>query len=212
MSQRTYRTFQALILAALGIFLLSKVWDGSILFYINQRFVIFVLLAGLGLIVLSQIVLRSRPPVQADEEDTVDDYGDQDYIDHNPNERQGWMLWLLALPILIGILIPEHSLESNIRENPVINPNAGIVVSGSEPWAVPQILSKQRFVFDWHQSFYNQRETSNDIADVTGFIDHNSRMSQDQLTVSRFAFTCCVVDASAFLWVSPCDLFCPPCF
>jgi hypothetical protein len=37
MSLRAYRTFQGLVLAALGLFLLSKLWDGSVLLYINQR-------------------------------------------------------------------------------------------------------------------------------------------------------------------------------
>lgn len=195
MSLRTFRTFQAMILASLGIFLLSKVWNGNILFYINQRFVIFVLLAGLGFIVLSQVLLRARPPVQADEDALIHDHDDHD--DHNHGERQGWVLWLVALPVLMGILIPKHPLGTNVLENRGINTGAGIVARGSSSTAVLQIPSSQRSVLDWYQSFYNGLETSGEMADITGFVYHDARLGQNQFMVGRFIIICCVADASA---------------
>jgi hypothetical protein len=64
MSLRAYRTFQGLVLAALGLFLLSKLWDGSVLLYINQRFVWLVVFAAIGLVILSQVILQNRLPAR----------------------------------------------------------------------------------------------------------------------------------------------------
>ena len=57
MSDHRYTTFQGLITAGLGFWLLLRVWDGTILFYINQRFVLLVLLAALGLLLLAQPIV-----------------------------------------------------------------------------------------------------------------------------------------------------------
>ena len=60
MKARRYRAFQALLLALTGFFLLERVWSGKILLYINQRYVLLVLLAAVGLIILAQVVFEER--------------------------------------------------------------------------------------------------------------------------------------------------------
>ena len=65
MSLRTQRSLQALILAALGVFLLQKILSGTLFWYINQRFMILVLAAGLGLLALAQMVFQSLRPSTA---------------------------------------------------------------------------------------------------------------------------------------------------
>ena len=61
MSLRGYRLFQGLLMALLGLFLLSRLRDGRILLYLNQRFVWLVLLAALVLLGMAQVVLQARP-------------------------------------------------------------------------------------------------------------------------------------------------------
>ena len=61
MTPRTYRTYQALILGAAGIFLLFGVMDGRFIEYIHQRSVMLVVLAAAGMLILAQLVLRERP-------------------------------------------------------------------------------------------------------------------------------------------------------
>ncbi len=102
MSLRTYRAFQALILGGQGVLLFSKVMDGGVLLYINQRFVMLVFLAALALILMAQFILRERPTIS--EEDIRTDSGEA----RRQAGRQVWILWLLALPLLVGLLVPEH--------------------------------------------------------------------------------------------------------
>lgn len=101
MSLRTYRTYQALILGGLGVYLFSKVLDGGILLYINQRLVILEFLAALALILMAQFILRERPTIP--EEGVRADSGEA----WRQNSRQVWFLWLLALALLVGLLAPE---------------------------------------------------------------------------------------------------------
>jgi len=103
MTPRTYRTYQALILGAAGIFLLFGVMDGRFIEYIHQRSVMLVVLAAAGMLILAQLVLRERPAPEESSEQA-------ESRPHGPagGNRQGWMLWLMALPLLIGVLTPER--------------------------------------------------------------------------------------------------------
>jgi uncharacterized repeat protein (TIGR03943 family) len=185
MSLRAYRTFQALILAVLGIYLLSKVYDGRILLYINQRFVLLVLLAALGLIALAQVVLRERPAV-----------GSQAV--EKPAGRPGWTLWLIALPILVGLLVPERPLGASAISNRGINTGAGLTASpGSSAIEAVEIPSTQRSVLDWIRIFNAGQSTQGEMADVVGFVYHDGRLAANQFLVGRFSIACCVADAVA---------------
>ena len=207
MSLRAYRTFQALILAALGIFLMSKIMDGRILLYINQRFVLLVLLAALGLIFLAQLVLSERPALQDDPEGLEHPGHDHSGCDHTCHDhsheageqRQGWVLWLVALPLFIGVLVPERPLGVSALENRGINTNANMSVRGGASLAL-QIPSTQRTVLDWLRVFNESTDSQayeSQPADVTGFVYHDARLEGSHFMVGRFTLACCVADATA---------------
>jgi putative membrane protein len=199
MNLRTYRTLQALILGGLGIFLFSKVVDGRILFYINQRFVILVFLAAIMLILLAQLVLRERPSVQ--EEEVAHPHHDhaQDGHEHGGNQRQGWALFLLALPVLIGVLVPNRSLSASAVAMRGINTSSNLSVSGGSAQTL-EIPSNERSILDWLRLFNETSDgesLSGQEADVTGFVYHDARLGADQFMVGRFTIACCVADAAA---------------
>jgi hypothetical protein len=50
MTRRSYRAFQALILAGLGIFLIDKIWTGTLFWYINARFMPLTVIGALGVL------------------------------------------------------------------------------------------------------------------------------------------------------------------
>jgi putative membrane protein len=193
MGKRSYRTFQALILAGLGLFLLNKVWSGSILLFINRRFVLPVFLASLLLIILSQIIFRERPAPG------MDTSLDENEPEQDAEARSGWNLWWLALPVIVGILVPIHSLGSYSAGQRGVNLNAPLV-SGANTAQVLSIPSEQRSVLDWVQAFHTSADLSRYAGlpvDVTGFVYHDPRLPAGEFMVSRFAVTCCVADALA---------------
>ena len=57
MLSRPYRAFQSLILVLLGLFLLNKIWNGTVFWYINERFLPLTLIGALGLIWLARALL-----------------------------------------------------------------------------------------------------------------------------------------------------------
>jgi putative membrane protein len=201
LSLRTYRTFQALILAALGLFLLFKISDGRILLYINQRFVILVLLGGLGLVILSQVVLRERPPIDPEPDGSPaaqpEDHDEHDHKhdEHDHEPRRAWGLWLLALPLLIGLLIPQKALDASAIYNRGVNIGSGLAVPGS---LASQIPEEQRSVLDWIQLSSADTPIVGGRADVSGFVYHDPRLEESIFLVGRFTIACCVADAAAY--------------
>lgn len=144
MSLRAYRTFQALILGGLGVFLFSRVMDGGILLYINQRLVILEFLAALALILMAQFILRERPTIPA--EGVRTDSGEA----WRQDSRKVWFLWLLALPLLVGLLVPEHPLHTgDIEERSLTTASSDIYansagVGGVKCREAPGFLDGQR--------------------------------------------------------------------
>jgi len=196
MNLRTYRTLQALILAGLGIFFLIRIGDGRILLYINQRFVFLVLLGAIGLLAIAQVVLRSRPSVE--QEDHA--HEEHDNGDHAHENRSGLALWVIALPLLVGVLLPARPLGSLAAAMRGMNTNAPLSAGASTGVQVADLPSDQRTVLDWLRLFEQTPDLtslSGQSADVTGFIYHDIRLEGGQFMVARFSLTCCVADATA---------------
>lgn len=198
MSLRTQRSLQALILAALGIFLLQKILSGTLFWYINQRFMLLVLAAGVGLLILAQMVFQSlRHKPGAPEPD------DHAAHDHPPGHAQGtlpvWGLVVVALPVLLGVLIPARPLGTSAIANKGVNTNAPIA-AGSGATVTLAIAPENRTVLDWVRVFnYESDPTVFDgqPVDVVGFVYHDPRLPEGQFLVGRFALNCCVADATA---------------
>lgn len=194
MNLRTYRTLQALILAGLGIFFLVRIGDGRILLYINQRFVFLILLGAIGLLAIAQVVMRSRPAPEPQDHDQQD----HDHGDHSHDTRSGFALWVIALPLLVGVLLPARPLGSLAAATRGMNTNAPL--SAGTTNQVNDLPSDQRTVLDWLRLF-EQTSDLNTLtgqpADVAGFIYHDIRLEAGQFMVGRFSLTCCVADATA---------------
>lgn len=192
MNLRTYRTYQAMIMAGLGLFLLFKVSDGRILLYINQRFVILVLLAALALLAMAQVALRERPSVAEVEASDTEGHS-------HHGQRAGWTLWVLALPLLVGLLIPQRPLGASAIQSRGLN--LGAVAGNLRPdltGVSDGIPESQRDVIHWVRLASEGTDISGARADVTGFVIHDPRLEEQSFLIGRFAITCCVADATAY--------------
>jgi putative membrane protein len=195
MSLRSYRAFQALILAGLGIYLFSKIMDGRILLYINRRFVILVFLAALGFIFLAQLIFRERQKMNMD----FNEPGEPHTHEHEEHSRQGWMLWLVAIPLIIGLLAPQRSLSVSALQMRGINTNSTLAIRSGATRAL-DIPSTERSVLDWIRAASEEPDeklVAGQMADVTGFVYHDLRLGKTQFMVGRFSIACCVADAVA---------------
>jgi uncharacterized repeat protein (TIGR03943 family) len=205
-SIRTVRSLQALILAGLGLFLLSKIWTGTLYWYINQRFLLLILAAAVGLLALAARVLpRPRAPAAAahtHDHDHADDHehaAEPEHAPAAPSAAPLWGLLFLAIPVALGVLVPARPLGSAAIANKGINTTAPLTAGGGDPVQL-DLASTDRNVLDWVRAFNYAADPSTFAgqgADVTGFVYHAAELPQDQFLVSRFAVTCCSADATA---------------
>jgi putative membrane protein len=199
--QRGYRTFQALVLGALGIFLLARIGDGGILRYINQRSLLLVLGAALGLLLLAQVLLQARGPAGAVEKHEHPGEVDGSTAGREPVDEakgRGWGLWLLALPLMIGLLLPQRTLGYSAALLRGLGTIGAPRTSALNGLSVPP---EQRDVLEWIRAL----ETSLDPAalagqpaDVVGFVYRDGRTPAGHFYAARFSILCCAADASAF--------------
>ncbi len=213
MSDHRYATFQGLITAGLGFWLLLRVWDGTILFYINQRFVLLVLLAALGLLLLAQMLFRQlaqrrqrlltaavQPPYALEEADghVHEHEHDRDH-GHEHVARQGSSLLWIALPLVLGLLFPPKPLDASAVANRGISTSAAVsrTASGGMVLGIPP---EERTILDWlyaAEDSPNPAELDGLPAVVTGFVVRDVGMAADQFLIGRFTITCCVADSAA---------------
>lgn len=205
MNIRSYRTFQGLVVAVLGVFLFSLVYSGNILLYINRRFVLLSFLAAILLIILSQVIMRERPAPDQDRDEAA---GHETHL--HTERRSSWSLWWLALPVLVGVLIPARPLGSFTAGQRGINLSASLTTSRAALSSALGIPTQERSVLDWIRvvdGSGDPQKYAGQTVDVTGFVYHDPRLPNGQFMVGRFAVTCCVADALAIgmpvQWSSP---------
>jgi len=185
---RAYRTFQALILGGLGIYLLSLVGDGRILLYINQRFTPLAAGAAIGFLFLAQAVLKARPAAP----------GRESSASVEGNEYSSTALWLLALPLLVGLLVPQRALGATAAS--LRGVRAGLELNLDAGKAALAVPPRERNVMEWMQALAAAPDPASlhgEPVDITGFVVRTPGMSENRLVVTRFSVTCCVADAAA---------------
>jgi uncharacterized repeat protein (TIGR03943 family) len=210
---------QALILAALGLFFLQKIWSGTLFWYINQRFFILTLLAGAGFLALAQVIsgvrmrgkaapIRVKPLPEHDDREGVHPRAHTSTLPHSHphtstpphshSHTSPWALLLVALPVILGVLVPARPLGSSALANKGLNAAAPLTASAGDPVRL-DIAPAERTVLDWVRAFNYEADPTvfaGQPADVVGFVFHDSRLGQTQFFAGRFAVSCCVADAA----------------
>jgi len=183
---RLHRSFQALILALLGLFLLNKLWNGTVLWYINSRFLPLTVIGAFGLLWLAQVRLANLQSTGEAEQT------------HHESSPSTWGLLVLTLPILLGVLIPPAPLGASAVANRGFAAMAPARAGGSP--AQLEILPADRTVLDWVRAFNFAADPTayvGEPADVIGFVYHDPRLAAGEFLLARFTLTCCVADAAA---------------
>ncbi|HNB52407.1 MAG TPA: TIGR03943 family protein [Anaerolineales bacterium] len=197
MNPKTYRTLQILILVSLGIFLAQKLISGSLYYYINQRFFGLVWFGVAGFLFLAFILFRARGEAQAHEHEHEHEHDH----DHDHEEKGAlWALFLVALPVLLGVLIPASPLGASAIGNRGISANAPLTFDASGSLFQLEVPPNDRTILDWVRMYNFSQDPAEMIgqaADVVGFVYQDPRLSEGQFMVGRFTLSCCVADAFA---------------
>ncbi len=185
--QRFLKTF---ILLAFGLFLFTRVTEGVITYYINERFILLTLLAASGFVVVSYSVWE------------MEQRGGHGH-GHSPGQLT-WLGWLIvAMPLLLGWLVPAQPLRATAVANREINMAASssnlptIPASGqTTTTAVDDTLSWN--ILDWLDAFQSSGSGAfyGQEVQLIGFVYRDERFAEDSFMIARFALSCCVADAS----------------
>ena len=194
MSARLYRTLQALLLFGLFLFLIMKIINNQLVWYINLRFVTLTIIGIVFLVILvqrlfSEALVSGR---QAREEE----HHEHDGHDHPPSLLN---LGIMLIPLLIGVLIPARPLDSSAVAAKGLTTSSPLISSDASNQAF-EMPSEQRNVLDWIQLFHFEEELSPYLgqpASVVGFVYFDERLPDGQFFVSRFILSCCAADGYA---------------
>jgi uncharacterized repeat protein (TIGR03943 family) len=170
MSNRAYRTYQALILVALGLMLLSRVWEGSVLYSASAPYIAFSLAGGIGLLVLGEITFTRGRPVSG--------------VTRPQHRSYGRLLWL-ALPVALVLVLPDLPLGSGGLPSRGVN-LAVPQKSGRDPIAS---LSVHSNIYDWvgaYQKAGDPSQLDGQFADVIGFVAHVPGLTGNQFLLVRY--------------------------
>ena len=122
------------------------------------------------------------------------------HTDHNqPSEMPGNALIILAIPLILGILVPVHPLSTSSLNTRGMSLSAPVSI-GQQSIKTMEIAPDDRTVLDWIKIFNYEKDLSSYLgksANVIGFVYHDPRLKTGQFMLGRFAITCCVADAFA---------------
>lgn len=194
------QTIKVVLLIALGIFLLSRLLNGTLSFYIHPRFNVLTLLTAVGLMGLGLAYAIQQRRQSAHEHDHDHEHEHEHVHSHDVS----WAgLLLLAIPVLLGLLVEPRPLGASALQNREINIGRDVsLVSANAPEGSEMSVianAGERNILDWLYLFQRSSEPTafnGEEAHVVGFVYQDERFTETQFMVSRFTVSCCVADAA----------------
>ena len=201
---RLQSVLKSLALFGLAIFLYTRIVNGSLLFYINERFAWFTLAAAIGLALVAVSYQPAwRRVAHRDDAHEHADYEHAEY-DHAGHEHAGhdhglsWRgLFIVMLPVMLGILIPPRPLGVSALATREVSVGA---VAGM-PAAIRAATAKtdaEKNILDWAYEFQSAdlKQVVGREADVIGFVYKDEQFGDSAFSVARYVVSCCVADAA----------------
>ena len=186
---------KALVLIATGLFLYSRVFNDSILFYINQRFVTLTVAASVGFILVAVSYYR-RSLGQAEAGDHDHDHGPDEKHEHGNLSWVGWVI--VAIPVVFGLFVRPQPLGAAAVGNREVNVSAMTSVTAPSSDGRINLQVGEKTIVDWLVEFQRKEPSAfaGEEASVIGFVYSDERFGEDRFLVGRFILSCCVADAS----------------
>lgn len=203
-SVRLQNTIKALLLIGLGLFLYSRLMNGTLFYYINERFMGFTILAVIGLLIVGLSYRYNNPQPETTAE--VHDHSHEHAHDHAGHSHG--LTWggtfLVALPMLLGLLIPPQPLGAAALSNrdmdiQLSNSNQR-VTSASAIVRQREKAPTDKNVLDWWRDFRTIPNANTALAGqpvkAIGFVYKDEQFGPETFMLIRFTVSCCVADAS----------------
>lgn len=204
-SIRLQNTLKALLLIGLGLFLYSRLMNGTLFYYINERFMGFTIIAVVGLLVVGLSYRYSNPQsAQATQSSEHDDH-DHDHTGHSHSHGLTWGgALLVALPMVLGLLTPPQPLGvaalNNRDMNLQLNGSTQRVASTNSIVRQRAKAALDKNILDWWRDFRTVPNANTALAGqpvkAIGFVYRDDNYGPNTFMLIRFTVSCCVADAS----------------
>jgi putative membrane protein len=166
---------ETVLLGGTAALLLMKWLRGQIPFYIHPRYTALVVVAGAVLLLMAAVRARAV-------------FSDQ------PSRSPGWVYLLLAVPLLLGSLVPARPLGADTLAGRGSELNA--VASTGRAAQLSRDTSSWNLL-DWGTALSVQGdELAGKPADVVGFVFHDEGLGADAFYAVRYVVTCCAADGA----------------
>ena len=188
--EQTQAWIKAALLLGLGVYFAWIIITGNVANYISIRFAwlsyvaaaIFLVLGGWGMVNAARATRHKH-----------------DHHEHEHEHEHGlsWgVLAIVALPLVVGTLIPSRPLGAEAISGDIAITNAAAAANVTTFTIDPL----DRNVLDWLRVFNSTSDyqtLNGEPADVIGFVYREATFAEGQFMVARYSISCCVADASA---------------
>jgi putative membrane protein len=205
MRERFETPLKALLIIGMALFLYSRLANGSLYFYINQRFMVFTLFTVFGLMIVG---LSYRFKRKKDGEAHDHDHHDHDHTGHSHSHGLTWGgVALVLMPIVLGLAVPPQPLGASALANREINAGLNESSMPGIVGATANLPTTEKNILDWWRTFRTSQAVNEDEriigqeARVLGFVYQDERYGEGHFMVVRYTVSCCVADASALALV-----------
>lgn len=169
---------EAVLLHGIAVLLLVAWLRGTLAFYIHPRYTPLVLLCAVVLFLMAGVRMRA--------------------LSHNPDgARLTWSHALVALPLLVGVLVPARPLGAETLAGRGLD---AAFTSRSIAPATQQIAGEPDSwnLWEWSMALAMQGDAlQGKPVDVVGFVFPDERLGGEAFYVVRYTVTCCAADAAA---------------
>lgn len=219
-SERIQPILKTVLLIALGVFLYTHIANGTLYYYINERFAIFTVIGVVGLLILGLSYRwhssqeNHAPLIHGDMHHRDEHHRDGHHSDghhsdghdvhhhdhHGHSHALTWTsVFVIALPILLGLSISPQPLGTAALAN------RDVTLSMNES-ALPIGLRNRekaavdKNIMDWWHDFRSSATAGEEFIGqevrVVGFVFRDERFGTEHFLVTRFVVSCCVADAN----------------
>ncbi|MCL4261743.1 MAG: TIGR03943 family protein [Anaerolineae bacterium] len=190
---------KVILFISLGLFLASRLSNGTLSFYIHPRFNALTAVTAATFILIGLLYAYQHRQIIF----TGADDHDHRHHDHQHDHSHdlSWLaLLILALPVLLGVIVQPKPLGAAALGNREINTSllaSAQAPSGSQLAVIP--TAGERNILDWLYLFRDRGDAAafnDEPVHVIGFVYRDDRFAADEFMVSRFTVSCCVADAA----------------
>lgn len=200
--ERLQPLIKTVLLVALGVFFYTRIANGTLYYYINERFAIFTVIGVVGLMLLGFSYRWQSPSGDNSSGDNDESHSEEAHA-HGDQGHSHALTWggiaIIALPIVLGLITKPQPLGAAALAN------RDITLSMNES-ALPiglrtrEKASTDKTIMDWWHDFRASSTGGAELVGqevrVSGFVFRDERFGQEHILVTRFVVSCCVADAN----------------